>query len=407
MLSKNDYVPGAISEALRATSDSRGQGHSPPKKTAADKSLQKLFSKPMKPVPVRIQQTEKTKEVGLVDDEKTMKKKKKKKKRKLDEDDNKEATSTAIEGQSPKTKKQKHSSDQSDTEMPKTPTPDPEKESRTVFIGNLPNTLTKKGVKALFIKFGAIESVRFRCAAPANPKLPKKAVVIKKEFHADRHNINAYIVFKEKSSAEAAISLNGHEIEGLHIRVDLAQKNKEHDHSRSIFVGNMPFDTEEDQMREQFAVCGDIENVRIVRDKKFRLGKGFGYVLFKESDSVGLALKLDGATFRKRKLRVERSTNNPQKPMAIAPKKGKKMKMERKTDKDDRPIERRKKKSKKNSGATRNSFMGDVSSNKKVDRRKQRMNRKKKSSSGMRRAPSTGKVFARNRLAKKMKKSSV
>ena len=57
MLSKNDYVPGAISEALRATSDSRGQGHSPPKKTAADKSLQKLFSKPMKPVPVRIQVT--------------------------------------------------------------------------------------------------------------------------------------------------------------------------------------------------------------------------------------------------------------------------------------------------------------------------------------------------------------
>jgi len=34
-------------------------------------------------------------------------------------------------------------------------------------------------------------------------------------------------------------------------------------------------------MREQFAICGEIENVRIVRDKKFRLGKGFGYVLFK------------------------------------------------------------------------------------------------------------------------------
>ena len=48
---------------------------------------------------------------------------------------------------------------------------------------------------------------------------------------------------------------------------------------------------------------------------------------------MGLALKLDGATFRKRKLRVERSTKNPQKPMAIAPKKGMKMKVERKTDK--------------------------------------------------------------------------
>ncbi|KAK2150616.1 hypothetical protein NP493_2757g00002 [Ridgeia piscesae] len=74
---------------------------------------------------------------------------------------------------------------------------------------------------------------------------------------------------------------------------------------------------------------GEIENVRIVRDKKFRLGKGFGYVLFKDLDSVGLALKLDGSTFRKRKLRVQRSTSNPQKAMPIAPKKGKKMKMQK------------------------------------------------------------------------------
>jgi len=55
MLSKHDYVPGAISEALRVTSDSKGQGHSPSKKTAVDKSLQDLFSKPVKPAPVRNQ----------------------------------------------------------------------------------------------------------------------------------------------------------------------------------------------------------------------------------------------------------------------------------------------------------------------------------------------------------------
>jgi len=73
-------------------------------------------------------------------------------------------------------------------------------------------------------------------------------------------------------------------------------------------------------------------------------------------------------------------------------------------------MRRTKPKSKKNSGARRNSFMGDVSSKKKVDRQKQRVNRKKfkktKASSSGKRTPSTGKVFARNRLAKKMKKTS-
>ena len=56
-------------------------------------------------------------------------------------------------------------------------------------------------------------------------------------------------------------------------------------------------DTEEDQIREQFAICGEIENVRIVRDKKFRLGKGFGYVLFKvvSFTSENLALFTTGS----------------------------------------------------------------------------------------------------------------
>jgi len=53
------------------------------------------------------------------------------------------------------------------------------------------------------------------------------------------------------------------------------------------------------------------------------------YFWLQELDSVGLALKLDGSTFRKRKLRVQRSTSNPQKAMPIAPKKGKKMKMQK------------------------------------------------------------------------------
>jgi len=54
------------------------------------------------------------------------------------------AISTPPEGQSPRKKKRKSSIDQAVTEVPKIHEPDPEKESRTVFIGNLPNTLSKK-----------------------------------------------------------------------------------------------------------------------------------------------------------------------------------------------------------------------------------------------------------------------
>lgn len=40
---------------------------------------------------------------------------------------------------------------------------------------------------------------------------------------------------------------------------------------------------EEESVRSHFTDCGEIDNVRIIRDRKTNLGKGFCYVLFKVS----------------------------------------------------------------------------------------------------------------------------
>ena len=39
-------------------------------------------------------------------------------------------------------------------------------------------------------------------------------------------------------------------------------------------------DSEENALRDHFDECGDITNVRIIRDKKTGLGKGIGYIQF-------------------------------------------------------------------------------------------------------------------------------
>ncbi|XP_026130656.1 RNA-binding protein 34 [Carassius auratus] len=182
------------------------------------------------------------------------------------------------------------------------------KMKRTVFVGNLPPSCTKKMLLSLFKQAGAIESVRFRSVVQEDPTMSRKVAAIQRKVHPKKQNINAYIVFKEEETAAGALKWNGQEIQpGFHIRVDRVSQHSGHDHKRSIFVGNLPYDVTERPLREHFEDCGNVEAVRLVRDRESGMGKGFGYVLFESPDSVMLALKLNGSKLLDRNIRVKRS----------------------------------------------------------------------------------------------------
>ncbi|XP_078498652.1 RNA-binding protein 34-like [Lissotriton helveticus] len=181
------------------------------------------------------------------------------------------------------------------------------KDKRTVFVGNLPVSFTKQALRALFKDFGAIESVRFRSVARAEPTLNRKVAAIQRQVHPKRKSIHAYVVYKEEAAAGLALARNGAQVEGgFNIRVDRASGGHSHDNRRSAFVGNLPYDVEDQVLRDHFAECGEVAAVRIIRDRETGVGKGFGYVLFEEADGAQLALKLDGSVLMGRKVRVKR-----------------------------------------------------------------------------------------------------
>ncbi|XP_040407680.1 RNA-binding protein 34 isoform X1 [Cygnus olor] len=181
------------------------------------------------------------------------------------------------------------------------------KNKRTVFVGNLPVNSTAQMLKSLFKEYGQIESIRFRSVVPAEDTLSKKLAAIKRKIHPNVKYINAYVVFKEECDAIKALKKNGTEIaSGFHIRVDIASKNSLHDNKRSVFLGNLSYDISDDAVREHFADCGDVVAVRIVRDRQTGMGKGFGYILFENTDAVHLALKLNNSDLMGRKVRVKR-----------------------------------------------------------------------------------------------------
>ncbi|XP_022078416.1 RNA-binding protein 34 isoform X2 [Acanthochromis polyacanthus] len=182
------------------------------------------------------------------------------------------------------------------------------KKTRTVFVGNLPISCTKKMLRSLFRDKGTIESIRFRSMVREDPSMSRKVAAIKRKVHPKKQSMNAYVVFKDEDSVAKALERNGVEIEkDFHIRVDRASDSSSHDHKRSVFVGNLSFEISDLAFRRHFEECGSVEAVRLVRDQNSGLGKGFGYVLFESADSVQIALELDGSKLEGRSIRVKRS----------------------------------------------------------------------------------------------------
>lgn len=196
-------------------------------------------------------------------------------------------------------------------ERPKQPE-SPEKMARTIFVGNVSTSVVKskklqRSLKGLFEAYGAVESLRFRSLIGDN--VPTKRIAyITGKINEERLTCNVYVVMTNYNDAlEASKAANGTIFEGRHLRVDLALNAESKPATKkSVFLGNLPLNVDEESLWTIFGNCGPISYIRVIRDRETGVGKGFGYVAFKEKTAVELALQLDGSNCEGRPLRVSK-----------------------------------------------------------------------------------------------------
>ncbi|GMM49171.1 Nop12 protein [Starmerella bacillaris] len=188
------------------------------------------------------------------------------------------------------------------TEEPAYDTKDAE---TTLFVKNIPNKvlLSNQNSREFRRLFGpGIKTLRFRSIAMSEA-IPRKAAFVQRKVHETRVSINAYIVYKTKDQFyEKLNSMNLVKFMDHNLFVD--KVNARMASKQAVFVGNLPFDAGEQQLYEHFRDCGNVQNVRVVRDKKYNIGKGFAYVQFEDVSSVQVALQKHDSEFQNRKLRV-------------------------------------------------------------------------------------------------------
>ncbi len=82
---------------------------------------------------------------------------------------------------------------------------------------------------------------------------------------------------------------------------------------RELYVGNLPYETSENDLRRLFAVAGTVSTVHLITDPQSGKSKGCGYVKMATAEAAKEAINsLDGALVGDRLIAV--SEARPQKP---------------------------------------------------------------------------------------------
>ena len=187
---------------------------------------------------------------------------------------------------------------------------DAEKTRRTLFVGNIPPSMTSKQLKRLFAEFGSVESVRFR-ATPLDglhEKLPYRNTDLARRIagikgaasrgaSADAsgkapRTLKGFVVFGDREAAVKACEMNMRVVQGKHLLVNFAAHAKgseggkgSEDSSggalfapnRSVFLGNLRLDCGEEDVIALFEksdhvpqVQGALDAVRVIQDRCVR-----------------------------------------------------------------------------------------------------------------------------------------
>lgn len=83
---------------------------------------------------------------------------------------------------------------------------------------------------------------------------------------------------------------------------------------KKLYVGNLPFDTDEDQVRELFSSYGEVRSVDMINDRDTGRFRGFCFVAMDNAEADAAVNALNGYSFGGRPLKVNEAKPREERP---------------------------------------------------------------------------------------------
>jgi len=169
-------------------------------------------------------------------------------------------------------------------------------EGKKLFVGNLPTEFTQETIAALFAPYGTVSEI---------------SVPVDRFTGAIRGF--AFITLSDKeSTAKAVEEMNGKDIEGRIVTVNLQRKEGDPKPERvypevdgtKLYVGNLPFDATREEIMEYFGQYGTVSDCFVPVDRATNRPRGFAFVTMAKEDAETAIKNTDDADFMGRTIQV-------------------------------------------------------------------------------------------------------
>ncbi|KAL6865453.1 hypothetical protein ACP4OV_016604 [Aristida adscensionis] len=169
-----------------------------------------------------------------------------------------------------------------------------EQSMKKVYVGGIPYYSSEDDIRSFFEGCGSITAID--CMTfPETGKFRGIAI----------------LTFKTDAAAQRALALDGADMGGLFLKIQPYKYNREKEDFapkliegyNRIYVGNMPWDITEDDLKKFFSDC-KISSIRFGKDKETGDFKGYAHVDFTDGKSLAVALKLDQKVIKGRPVRI-------------------------------------------------------------------------------------------------------
>ncbi len=83
---------------------------------------------------------------------------------------------------------------------------------------------------------------------------------------------------------------------------------------KNIYVGNLPFSANDDEVKGLFEAYGTVNSVNLITDRDTGRLRGFGFVEMEDADASKAIESLDGQDFGGRSLKVNEAKEREERP---------------------------------------------------------------------------------------------